>query len=181
MKIHQQPHTAARNSARSPTQPPEVLASQGARRATEEASTSGGSTSDFEVVPRARRRVITHADKRRILGEADLCTLPGQLGALMRREGIYSSALFNWRRLRAAGGLGTSLNSQVVPTSTKRGPKPDPARAQLQADTKQLAQITRERDSLKRQLDKAQLVIAVQKKVASLLALLEPDSKPEST
>ena len=49
--------------------------------------------SDAEVVPRARRRTFTNADKRRILQAADLCTRPGEVGALMRREGAYSSSL----------------------------------------------------------------------------------------
>ena len=72
-------------------------ASQGARRATEDAPVSvlpplpPGSNS--EVVPRARRRSFTNADRRRILQAADLCTKPGEVGALMRREGVYSSLL----------------------------------------------------------------------------------------
>jgi hypothetical protein len=48
---------------------------------------------DSEVVPRARRRHFTNADKRRILQAADRCTVPGEMGALMRREGVYSSSL----------------------------------------------------------------------------------------
>ena len=53
-----------------------------------------------EVVPHARRRQFSNADKRRILGAADRCTRPGEVGALMRREGVYSSSLSTWRRQR---------------------------------------------------------------------------------
>jgi transposase len=87
----------------------------------------------------------------------------------MRREGVYSSSLSTWRRQREVADL-----AALAPQ--KRGPKIDPARL----DALQIAQLTRERDKLKVQLDKANLVIAVQKKVAALLALLEQDSKPES-
>jgi hypothetical protein len=109
------------------------------------------------------------ADKRRILAAADRCTKPGEIGALMRREGICSSGLSTWRRQREVAEL-----AALAPQ--KRGPKFDPARA----DALQIAQLTRERDKLQVQLDKANLVIAVQKKVAALLALLEQDNKPES-
>jgi len=122
-----------------------------------------------EVVPHARRRHFSNADKRRILAAADRCTKPGEIGALMRREGVYSSSLSTWRRQREVADL-----AALAPQ--KRGPKIDPARL----DALQIAQLTRERDKLRVQLDKANLVIAVQKKVAALLALLEQDSKPES-
>ena len=148
-------------------------ASHGARRATEDAPGSAAPTvhpaADTEVVPRARRRHFSNADKRRILAAADRCTRPGEIGALMRREGVYSSSLSTWRRQREAADL-----AALAPQ--KRGPKINPARL----DALQIAQLTRERDKLKAQLDKANLVIAVQKKVAALLALLEQDSKPES-
>ena len=148
-------------------------ASQGARRATEDAPGSAAPTvppaADTEVVPRARRRHFSNADKRRILAAAERCTKPGEIGALMRREGVYSSSLSTWRRQREAADL-----AALAPQ--KRGPKINPARL----DALQIVQLTRERDKLKVALDKANLVIAVQKKVAALLALLEQDSKPES-
>jgi transposase len=124
---------------------------------------------DTQVVPRARRRRFSNADKRRILAAADRCTKPGEMGALMRREGVYSSSLSTWRRQREVADL-----AALAPH--KRGPKINPARV----EALQIAQLTRERDKLKIELDKANLVIAVQKKVAALLALLEHDSKPES-
>ena len=165
MKINKQPKAqmlAATNSA-------DTGASQGARRATEDAPVSARPLSpsiDSEVVAVAKRRHLTNADKRRIVLAAAACTKPGDIGALMRREGAYSSSLATWRRQYAAGELtGTA--------SKKRGPKADLARAEL----KQLALVTRERDKLRVQLSNAQLVIEVQKKVAALLEQLEPVTK----
>lgn len=140
-------------------------AAQGARRATEAAPESAPpavqSGSDSEVVARTQRRQFSSADKRRILNAADRCSKPGEIGALMRREGVYPSSLSTWRRQREAAEL-----AAVAPQ--KRGPKIDPARA----PALHFAQITRERDSLRDQLMKAQLVIDVQKNVATLLGLL---------
>jgi transposase-like protein len=150
-------------------------ASQGARRATEDAPGSAplplppGSNS--EVVPRARRRTFTNADKRRILQAADLCTKPGEVGALMRREGVYSSSLSTWRRQRDAADL-------VALAPQRRGPKVDAA---ARVDALHIAQLTRERDKLRVELDKAQLVIEVQKKVTALLDLLATQNKRGST
>lgn len=149
---------------------PDPGASQGARRATGEAPGSAPAPNpaqaDCEVVARARRRHFSNADKRRILQAADRCTKPGEMGALMRREGVYSSSLSTWRRQRDAADL-------VALAPQKRGPKADPGQAQAQ----QIASLTRERDQLQIQLDKAKLVIEVQKKVAALLGPLAADSK----
>ena len=75
-------------------------ASQGARRATEDAPGSAAQDArpgaHSEVVVRAQRRKFSNADKRRILEAADRCTKPGEVGALMRREGVYSSSLSTW-------------------------------------------------------------------------------------
>jgi len=146
----------------------DALASQGARRATEEASASAPPSVrpavDAEVVPHARRRQFSNADKRRILEAADRCTRPGEVGALMRQEGVYSSSLSTWRRQREAGDL-------AALAARKRGPKIPANRA----ETLQIAQLTRERDELRRELDKAMLVIGVQKKLAALLDTLSDD------
>jgi len=140
----------------------DALASQGARRATEDASASAAPAAqpgtDTEVVARARRRHFSNADKRRILEAAERCTRPGEIGALMRREGVYSSRLSSWRRQREAADL-----AALAPQ--KRGPKVDANRT----ETLHIAQLTRERDSFKSRLDKALLVIEVQKKLAALL------------
>jgi len=83
--------------------PVDPLVSQGARRATEETSGSAAPTKpsgdDTEVVPRARRRQFSNADKGRIVDAVDCCSQPGEVGALLRREGVYSSSLSTWRRL----------------------------------------------------------------------------------
>jgi transposase len=101
------------------------------------------------VVPHARRRQFSNADKRCILDAADCCTHPGEVGALMRQEGVYSSSLSTWRCQREAGDLAPQ----------KRGPKIPVNRT----ETLQIAQLTRERDGLQRELDKALLVIRIQK------------------
>ena len=158
MTLHHQPK-APMPAGKSVTDPG---ASQGARRATEDAPGSANQDprhgTDSEVVAHARRRNFSPAEKRRILEQADGCTKPGDIGALMRREGIYSSALSTWRRQRDAADL-------VALAPQKRGPKIDPHRA----ETLRIAALTRERDSLKSRLDKALLVIDVQKKLTALL------------
>ena len=141
---------------------PDSGASQGARRATGDGPGSAAQDPQpvvgSEVVAHARRRTFSNADKRRILAAADRCTKPGEIGALMRSEGVYSSSLSTWRRQREAADL-----AALAPQ--KRGPKLDPHRA----ESLHIAQLTRERDRLRNQLDKALLVIDVQKKLAALL------------
>jgi transposase-like protein len=158
MTVHHQPK-APMPAGKSVTDPG---ASQGARRATEDAPGSADQDprtgTDSEVVARAQRRNFSPAEKRRILEQADRCTKPGDVGALMRREGIYSSSLSTWRRQRDAADT-----AALAPQ--KRGPKVDPHRT----ETLRIAALTRERDSLKSRLDKALLVIDVQKKLAALL------------
>ena len=143
-------------------------AARGVRRATEDASGSAAPVvrpdAGSEVVPHARRRHFSNADKRRILEAAERCTRPGEIGALMRHEGVYSSSLSTWRRQREAVDL-----AALAPQ--KRGPKIPLKRA----ETLRIAQLTRERDGLKRELDKAMLVIDVQKKLATLLVTLSDD------
>lgn len=148
-------------------------ASQGARRATEDAPGSAAPAvpldTSSEVVAHARRRQFSKAEKRRILEAADRCTRPGEIGALMRREGVYSSSLSTWRRQREAAEL-----AALAPQ--KRGPKADPNRA----DTRLIAQLTRDNLRLQSSLDKAHLVIEVQKKIGLLLGLATPDDKTGS-
>jgi transposase len=135
---------------------------EGARRATEKASSNAAP--DPEVAAIAQRRQFSPSTKRRILAAADRCSEPGEIGALLRREGIYSSQLSTWRKQRAALGV-AGLDAR------KRGRKADPAIAQ----THQSAKLTREIERLRRQLAQAQLIIEVQKKVSCLLALQTPD------
>ena len=114
---------------------------------------------DPEVVVKAQRRQFTAEYKRRILQEADACTQRGEVGALLRREGLYSSHLNTWRHQRARGEL------QGL-TPAKRGRKADPQAAEN-------ARLLRETERLKAQLARAELIIDVQKKVSQLLGLPE--------
>ena len=138
---------------------------EGARRAS--ANASPIAPPDPEVAATARRRQFTSAERTRILSAADACKAPGEIGALLRREGIYSSLLATWRKQRATAQR-SALESQ------KRGPKADP----LLAQTQDMAQLRRENDRLRRQLAQAHTIIDVQKKVSSLLGLLT-DEKPQ--
>jgi len=115
---------------------------------------------DPEVVAMAQRRQFAAREKLRILEEADACTDPGQIGALMRREGIYSSYLSRWRRARERGQL-TALNGK------KRGPKKN-ADAGLAEEVRKLR---RENERLQARLTRAETIIEVQKKVSQLLGL----------
>ncbi len=121
---------------------------------------SASSPASTEVVPRPKRRFKSNAEKRRIVAQADACTLPGEVGLLLRREGIYSSNLCNWRQqLRAA--------DEAALEAKKRGPKPNPDVAQA----RRLEALTRQNVQLQSQLDKALLIIEVQKKVSMLMGL----------
>ena len=113
-----------------------------------------------EVLPKAKRRTFTAAYKRRILREAADSTQPGAIGALLRREGLYSSHLTDWRRQEQAGQLAGSRDKQ-------RGRKP-----QRTAEQKENARLRRENQRLQRQLEQAELIIEAQKKVAELLDIL---------
>jgi len=108
-----------------------------------------------EVVAKARRKRFTAAEKLRILREVDACQGSGEIGALLRREGIYSSYLTTWRRQRERGEL-----DGLAPQ--KRGPKPDPQAIEL-------AKLRRENARLQERLRRAELIIDVQKKVARML------------
>ncbi len=110
-----------------------------------------------EVRPKAKRRQFTAEYKKRILDEADACTTPTQRGALVRREGLYSSHLNSWRRQRNQGILDGL-------TPKKRGVKPDPLALEN-------AQLRREMEQLQEQLHRAETIIEVQKKVSQLLGL----------
>jgi transposase len=115
---------------------------------------------DPEVVPTAKRRRFTTQEKVRILKEADACTEPGELGALLRREGIYSSYLSRWRRARDRGEL------QAL-SPKKRGPKS----AADSGLTKELAKLRRENERLRGRLAQAEAIIEAQKKLSELLGL----------
>lgn len=118
-----------------------------------------------EVVARAKRRRFTAAFKQKALAEADAAKGSGDIGAVLRRHGIYSSHLTHWRQEREAGIL-EGL------TPHKRGPK-----VKTDARTAELQQLQRENERLTEQLRKAEIVIDVQKKVAALLGRVLPQTE----
>jgi transposase-like protein len=108
-----------------------------------------------EVVTKGKRKRFTAAEKLRILREVEACRGSGEIGALLRREGIYSSYLTTWRKQRELGELdGLSPH--------KRGPKPNP-------EAIELAKLRREHERLQERMRRAELIIDVQKKVARML------------
>ncbi len=124
-----------------------------------------------EMSDRPRRRTFTAQTKLRVLAETDGAADVGGIGAILRREGLYSSTLADWRRQRDSGALGGL-------TPAKRGPKAA-ARNPLAAE---LAQARRENARLGRRLQQAEAIIEIQKKVAALLGipLATPDSDDAS-
>jgi transposase-like protein len=123
---------------------------------------------DPEVVEKARRRTFSAEYKLRILREAEACTASGEIGALLRREGLYSSNLTSWRRQREQGEQGAL-------SAKPRGRK---AKA-VDPLTARLAQLERENARLLKRLEQAETIIEVQKKVAALLGSLLPDQSGE--
>ncbi|NIO68438.1 MAG: transposase [Anaerolineae bacterium] len=120
---------------------------------------------DPEVVPRAKRRHFSAEYKLRILEEAEACSERGQIGSLLRREGLYSSHLTTWRRQREQGQL-DGLSPK------KRGRKP----AVDEALVKELAELKQENQRLENRLQQAETIIEVQKKLSGLLGLT-PEEK----
>jgi transposase len=114
---------------------------------------------ETEVSEKARRRRFTVEFKRRVVKEADACKVPGEVGALLRREGRYSSHLTTWRAARDRGELAPGA------TTKKRGPQasvPD-------ARDKRIAELERENVRLAKRAERAEAIAEIQKKVAALL------------
>ena len=118
---------------------------------------------ESEATEKPVRRRFTAEYKMRILEEADGCTETGQLGELLRREGLYSSHLSNWRRLRELGSL-ASLKPK------RRGRKPNPNNEA----TQELKRLQRENERLAERLRQAETIIDVQKKVCEMLGITTP-------
>ena len=129
---------------------------EGARRATGVSADAGGAP-DPEVEAKAKRRRFSAEYRLKILRQADACKAPGELGALLRREGLYSSLLSTWRRQREQGAL-------VALRARKRGPKPKAADPRVKELEKQNAR-------LQRKLKQAEMIIEVQKKVHEILGI----------
>ena len=128
---------------------------------------ASGMTVETEVVAKAQRRRFTAAEKLRVLREADRCTKPGELGALLRREGLYSSHLSVWRAARQRGEL-----AGLTPRA--RGPKAKP----VDPRDRRIAELERDQQRLQARLERAEGLIEVQKKVSQLLGIpLASDAK----
>lgn len=118
---------------------------------------------DPEVKLAAPRRRFSAKEKLRMLEEAEACTEPGEIGALIRREGIHSSYLSRWRQARDRGQLDTLR-------AKKRGPK----RSADQELAKENAALRRENERLRARLEQAETIIEVQKKLSQMLGLETP-------
>jgi transposase-like protein len=133
---------------------------EGARRATaafDPTAALRAAAPDPEVPAKAQRRRFPAEYRLRILKQADACKKPGELGALLRREGLYSSLLTNWRRQREQGALQDMR-------SRRRGPK-------SQAVDPRVKQLEVENRRLQRKLQRAETIITLQKKVAEILGI----------
>lgn len=111
---------------------------------------------DPEVVPKAKRRTFSATYKRKILAEVDAAAETGSIGEILRREGLYSSALTNWRKERD--------DAVLKAFSQKRGPEP-----KCNPLTAENEKLRRHNVRLQEELRKAEIIIDVQKKVATLL------------
>jgi transposase len=148
---------------------------EGARRATGVAPSFGRteepeimSPPDPEVPEKRRRRKFTAQYKLRILAEAEACRKSGQIGALLRREGLYSSNLNAWRRQKEKG-----LLEALSPK--KRGRKEKEKNPLIQ----KVSQLERENERLEQKLRKAEIIIDVQKKISQILGISQNLSEEE--
>jgi transposase len=121
------------------------------------ASEQALSGSAIEVVAKATRRRFTVEYKRKIVREADACKTPGGVGALLRREGLYSSHLTTWRAARERG--------ELAGVPTKRGP----ARRLTDPRDKRITELERERTRWQKRAERAEALVELQKQMAALL------------
>ena len=136
---------------------------EGARRATgvsTDSATHSGHFPDPEVPEKAIRRKFTAKHKLHILQEVDRCTTQGQIGALLRREGLYSSNLTTWRRQREQGTL-EALSPK------HRGPKVK----NIDPSVRRIVELEQENNQLKQKLKQAETIIDVQKKLSEILQI----------
>ena len=126
----------------------------------------GTEVQETEVVAKAKRRSFSPKYRRDIVRQAEACTKPGQIGELLRREGLYSSHLTSWRKEVAE-------REEAALTPKKRGPKPADPRDQ------ELAALRRENAKLTRRAERAELLVAIQKKVSQILGVELPKVEEE--
>ena len=125
---------------------------------------------DPEVPAKANRRRFKAEYKLKILREVDACTEPGAVGALLRREGLYSSHVTSWRKQRDDGALKEM-------SGRRRGPAKDPAKA----ERREIERLQRENARLKKKLANAELVIDVQKKLSETLEKIRAEEEGEKS
>lgn len=125
-----------------------------------------GATVDPEVVAKARRRTYTAAYKQRILAELDACKQPGEVGAVLRREGLYSSHINTWRRQRDEAGLRGLAPKQ-------RGRKGKSAADQ------EMERLRKENERLRKRLQRADTLLELQKKVFEIYGATPPSLESE--
>ena len=118
---------------------------------------------ETEVSDKAKRRRFTTEYKQRILREAAACTEPGGIGALLRREGLYSSHLCTWRQCAERG-------ERAALSPKKRGPQPKA----IDERDKRIAQLERDNAKLARRAERAEALVEVQKKISQLLGIAQP-------
>lgn len=123
---------------------------------------------ETEVSAKATRRRYTAEYKRKVLREAEGCTQRGEMGALLRREGLYSSHLAAWRAELARSDL-------AALAAKKRGPKGK----QPDERDRRIAELEKANERLQKRLERAELIIGVQKKVSEILGIPLPDSDEE--
>jgi len=126
-------------------------------------------TQETEVVAMPKRRRFSAEEKLRILKEADVCTKPGEQGALLRREGLYSSHLTEWRRARERGEL-----DALAPR--KRGRKP----AAVNPLERKVTELSRALEKAEARAKRAEALVELQKKISELLGIPLPkeDERP---
>jgi transposase len=124
---------------------------------------------ETEVTEKAKRRRFTAEYKKKILAEAERCTQAGEVGALLRREGLYSSHLTVWRQAVKERGELHGLDPR------KRGPKAPPRDDR----DNRILELERQAARLRADLERAQMVIELQKKVSELLGVVLPKNSEE--
>jgi transposase len=126
------------------------------------------SVKETEVLAKAKRRGFTAEYKQRILDEVDRATASGEVGAILRREGLYSSHLTAWRRLRESGEL-TALEP------TKRGPRPKP----VTAEDREKRELRKKLAVAEARLKRAEALLDLQKKVSEIFGIELPPPPPD--
>ena len=126
----------------------------------ETGSNGARTVEEVEVVAKAERRRFTAEYKQRVLQEADRCKQPGEIGALLRREGLYWSNLITWRKQRQSGELAGLRGKRRGPERREKNPLVD-----------RLRELERENARLKRRAERAEGIVELQKKVSEILGI----------